>query len=132
MEDDDATRVAIARGVAPEYEVIAAGNGKAGLKAASEIAFDAIVTDIGLPEMDGITMVDRIRRMRAPAVVPVVFLTAAGAPERAVAGSYVEGASYLVKPVDLDLLDHELRTALASSFGSSGNAPSSASPAASR
>ena len=85
-----------------------------GLKAASETPFDAIITDIGMPELDGIAMVDRIRQMQAPAVVPVFFLTAETAPERVVAGLAVEGTSYLVKPVDLDLLDQELRLALAS------------------
>ena len=124
VEDDDATRMAIARGLAPEYEVVAAADGLEGLKAASETTFDAIITDIGMPEMDGITMVNRIRGMRAPAVVPVVFLSAETAPERIVAGFSVEGASYLVKPVDSDRLEHELRSALAGvgSFGSSGNA----------
>jgi CheY-like chemotaxis protein len=123
VEDDDATRVAIARGLAPEYEVVASGNGMEGLKVASETAFDAIVTDLEMPEMDGVTMVDRIRRMRAPALVPVVFLTAETAPERVVAGLSLEGTSYLVKPVDLDRLDRELRWALAGSLGPSRNSP---------
>lgn len=113
VEDDDATRAAIARGLAPEYDVIAAGNGVEGLKIALETTFDAIITDITMPEMDGVTMVERIRSMRAPAVVPVVFLTAETAPERVVAELSVEATSYLVKPVDLDLLEHELRSALA-------------------
>jgi CheY-like chemotaxis protein len=113
VEDDDATRAAIARGLAPEYDVTAAGNGMEGLEVASETTFDAIITDIQMPEMDGVTMVERIRRMRAPAVVPVVFLTAETAPERVLAELSVEATSYLVKPVDLDLLDHELRSALA-------------------
>jgi DNA-binding response OmpR family regulator len=128
VEDEEATRVAIVRGLAPEYEVIAASNGREGLKAASETSFDAIVTDIGMPEMDGITMVDRIRRMREPAVVPVIFLTAETTPERVVAGLSLEGTSYLVKPVDLDLLDQELRSALAGSVGSTENGPSGAEP----
>ncbi len=121
VEDDDATRMAIARGLGPEYEVIAACNGMEGLKLASETAFDAIVTDIAMPEMDGITMVEQVRRMRAPTVVPVVFLTAETAAERVVAGFSVEGTSYLVKPVDLDLLDQELRSALAGSVGPAGS-----------
>jgi CheY-like chemotaxis protein len=112
VEDEEATRVAIVRGLAPEYEVIAASNGREGLKAASETSLDAIITDIGMPEMDGITMVDRIRRMREATVVPVIFMTAETAPERVVAGLSLEGTSYLVKPVDLDLLDQELRSAL--------------------
>jgi DNA-binding response OmpR family regulator len=119
VEDDDETRHAIARGLAPEYEVIAAANGLEGLKAASEQSFDAIVADIGMPEMDGITMVDRIRRMRAPSAVPVVFLTAETAPERIAEGFSAGGTSYLTKPIDLELLDLELRWVLSRSQGAS-------------
>jgi CheY-like chemotaxis protein len=117
VEDDDETRHAIARGLAPEYEVVAAANGLEGLKAASEQSFDAIVADIGMPEMDGIAMVDHIRRMRAPSAVPVVFLTAETAPERIAEGFSAGGTSYLTKPIDLDLLDQELRWILAGSPG---------------
>ena len=119
VEDDDETRHAIVRGLAPEYEVIAAADGLEGLKAASEQSFDAIVADIGMPEMDGITMVDGIRRMRAPSAVPVVFLTAETAPERIAEGFSAGGTSYLAKPVDLALLDQELRWVLAGSQGAS-------------
>jgi CheY-like chemotaxis protein len=114
VEDDDDTRTAIARGLAPEYEVVVAVNGVEGLRAASESSFDAIVADLAMPEMDGITMVEEIRRRRAPAAIPVIFLTAESAPERVVAGFSAGGTSYLVKPVDLELLDQELRMALAS------------------
>jgi CheY-like chemotaxis protein len=108
VDDDGPTRSAIARGLAPEYDVVVASNGLEGLKAASDSLFDAIVTDIGMPEMDGIQMVARIRQARDPAV-PVVFLTAEMAPERVAEGFFVGGTSYLVKPVDLDQLDRELR-----------------------
>jgi CheY-like chemotaxis protein len=113
VEDDDETRHAIARGLSPEYEVVTAANGLEGLKAASERPFDAIVTDIGMPEMDGITMVDRIRRIRAPGTVPVIFLTAETEPERIAEGFAAGGTSYLAKPVDLELLDQELRRVFA-------------------
>lgn len=112
VEDDDATRSAITQGLAPEYEVVAASNGIEGLKAATELPFDVIVADISMPEMDGIAMVDRIRRMRASAAVPVVFLSGETAPQRVAAGFAAGGTSYLVKPVDLELLDQELRWVL--------------------
>jgi CheY-like chemotaxis protein len=115
VEDDDSTRDAIVRGLAPEYEVVAAANGVEGLKAASELRFDAIVSDMWMPEMDGITMVDEIMRTQAPAVIPVIFLTAETAPERIADGFAAGATTYLVKPIDLGLLDQELRLALAGS-----------------
>jgi CheY-like chemotaxis protein len=108
VEDDEQTRLAIARGLANKYDVLAVGDGVQGLLAAGAAPFDAIVTDIWMPEIDGVTMVERIRRMNAPAVVPVIFLTGETAPDRVAAGFSAGGTSYLVKPVDLDLLDLEL------------------------
>jgi CheY-like chemotaxis protein len=112
VEDDEQTRLALARGLASEYDVLAVGDGVQGLEAAAAAPFDAIVTDMWMPEMDGVTMVERIRRMKAPAAVPVVFLTGETAPERVAAGFSAGGTSYLIKPVDLDLLGLELRCVL--------------------
>ncbi len=113
VEDDDEARAAIARGLAPEYEVVTACDGVEGLKAATETSFDAIVTDMHMPGIDGVTMVDRIRRLRAPSTVPVIFLSAETAPDRIAAGFSAGATSYMIKPVDLALLDGELRRALA-------------------
>jgi CheY-like chemotaxis protein len=112
VEDDGVTLRAIARGLAPEYDVVTAGDGIEGLKVASERVFDAIVSDLLMPGMDGIDMVARIRDLRAPASVPVIFLAGEASPERVVAGFSAGGTAYLVKPVDLDLLREELRLAI--------------------
>jgi CheY-like chemotaxis protein len=109
VEDHDGTRRAIAQGLAPEYEIVTACNGLEGLKAATQGSFDAIVTDIWMPEMDGVTMVERIREALAPAQVPVIFLTGDAKPQNVAAGFSAGGTSYMVKPIDLDLLDREVR-----------------------
>jgi CheY-like chemotaxis protein len=112
VEDDDASRTAIAQGLAPNYDVVTAVDGLEGLKVASEGMLVAIISDIQMPRMDGIEMVERIRNLRAPAAIPVIFLTAETSPDRVVAGFSAGGTSYLVKPIDLDLLDQELRLVL--------------------
>jgi CheY-like chemotaxis protein len=113
VEDHDGTRRAIAQGLAPEYEIVTACNGLEGVKAATQGSFDAIVTDIWMPKMDGVTMVERIREALAPAQVPVIFLTGDATPQNVAAGFSAGGTSYLVKPIDLDLLDRELRRLVA-------------------
>jgi circadian clock protein KaiC len=64
-------------------------------------AFDVLVGDIGLPEADGLTMIQRIRALPGPAGrIPAVALTAWGLEEdkaRALAAGYQE---YIVKPTD--------------------------------
>ncbi len=108
VEDDDETRKAIAAGLAISYEVATAGDGAEGLRAALDRPFDAIVTDVRMPGMDGITMAAEIRNAYE-GFVPVVFLTAETDPVRVAAGFSAGGASFLVKPLDLELLDAELR-----------------------
>ena len=117
VEDDDATRTAIARGLAPAYEIVTARDGAEGIELASGQTFDAIVTDIGMPEVDGITMIDRIRARASSPMIPVVFLTGETAPEQVIAGLAGGAVAYLVKPVDLELLDQELQWALDAARG---------------
>lgn len=115
VEDDDASRSAIATGLAPFYDVVCATNGTEGLKMASNRAFDAIVTDLWMPEMDGIAMVAQIRDMQPLAAIPVVLLTAETSPEPIVQGFAAGATHYVPKPVDLELLHRELQLALATS-----------------
>jgi CheY-like chemotaxis protein len=112
VEDDDEVRRAITQGLGPEYEVVAVNNGVEGLRAALEQHFDAIVVDMWMPEMDGATMVKCIRNMPAHAAVPVIFLSAETAPEHVAAGFSAGATTYLLKPLDLELLDQELRSTL--------------------
>jgi two-component system, chemotaxis family, chemotaxis protein CheY len=116
VDDDGATRDAIVRWLALEYEVTAAGDGLEGVECAQEAMFDAIVTDVWMPQMDGIEMAMRIREWIAPAFVPVLFLTGETAPERVAAGFFAGGTTYLIKPVDLELLEEELGRALGGPF----------------
>jgi two-component system chemotaxis response regulator CheY len=109
VEDDDASRAVLVEALGVEFEVTEAVNGAQGLKAATERTFDALVTDVRMPEMDGITMAERIAGVRGSPLLPVIFLTAETAPERIAAGFSAGATSYMVKPVDLDLLEEELR-----------------------
>ena len=113
VDDDAATGDAIVRWLALEYEVTPAGDGSEGVERAQETMFDAIVTDVWMPKMDGIAMVAQIRERLAPVLVPVLFLTGETAPEHVAAGFSAGATTYLVKPVDLELLEEELGRALA-------------------
>ena len=121
VDDDDAARRPIADWLAQEYDVVTARDGVEGLQRAQETLPDAVITDVQMPNMDGITMVQRFRELRAPTFVPVLFLTGHSTPENVMAGFSAGGVGYLVKPVDLELLDDELRWALAT--GTSADRP---------
>jgi PAS domain S-box-containing protein len=80
-----------------------AGSARAALEETTRAAYDAIVSDIGMPEMDGYELMERLRA-RAGARVPAVALTAYARPEdraRALAAGY---QAHLSKPVDPHVL----------------------------
>lgn len=80
------------------YEVDIASNGKAGLRMAIADSWDAILLDLALPGMDGLTLCRRLRE-EARRDTPVLMLTARDALDDKLEG-FVHGADdYLVKPV---------------------------------
>jgi len=70
--------------------------GATGLRKAATGAFDVLVVDRMLPQMDGLTLVRELRE--AGVTTPALFLTALGSAEDRVAGLTGGGDDYLVKP----------------------------------
>jgi two-component system OmpR family response regulator len=81
------------------HECQTAPDGLAGLRAAEKGGFDVLVVDRMMPRMDGVTMVEELRREGD--TTPVLFLSALGEIEDRVAGLKAGGDDYLVKPYAL-------------------------------
>ena len=96
-EDDIDTAEFIARGLDElGHNVVRAANGVDALHLVSTEPFDLILLDRMLPEMDGVTV---LRRLRAAKIdVPVLLLTALGRIEDRVEGLEAGADDYLVKP----------------------------------
>ena len=77
------------------FQVTAAANGKDGLRVFHSQRPDIVVLDVGLPEMDGWTVLERIREMSE---VPVLMLTARGHEADKVRGLRAGADDYLTKP----------------------------------
>lgn len=82
------------------HEVDAAPNGLAGLHLLSTGRFDAVILDLGLPGMDGLTLARRMRR-DVQSSVPILMLTARDALDDKLAGFEAGADDYLVKPFSL-------------------------------
>ena len=81
------------------FDVDVASSGRAALQMAQEIAFDLLVLDVMLPDLDGLEVT---RRIRADGLdIPVLFLTAKSEVEDRVAGLTVGGDDYVSKPFSL-------------------------------
>ena len=78
------------------YAVDAATDGEAGLAYAEATAYDAIILDLMLPKLDGLTVLERLRRRGQ--TTPVLVLTARDRVEDRVKGLDVGADDYLVKP----------------------------------
>jgi len=72
--------------------------------------FAVILLDVQMPEMDGYEVARRIKRLEAPRLTPVIFLTALDEDRRHVNEGYESGAvDYLFKPLDPDVLRAKVR-----------------------
>ncbi len=89
------------------WDVRAAGDGAAAVRAAREFRPDAVVLDILLPDFDGLEVMHRIRTDTAG--LPVLFLTAKDAVEDRIAGLTAGGDDYVTKPFSLEEVVARLR-----------------------
>jgi two-component system response regulator PhoP len=116
VEDETTLREQLAQGLAKEgYVVDAAADGKAGLYYATEFSFDAAIIDLGLPEIDGISL---IRQIRSKALTfPILILTARGDWQDKVAGLDAGADDYVVKPFQLEEIKARLNALLRRAAG---------------
>ncbi|MDB5419862.1 MAG: two component transcriptional regulator, winged helix family, partial [Phenylobacterium sp.] len=97
VEDDLEAAEAMARGLTEAgHDCIQAPDGEAGLTAAGQGEFDVMIVDRMMPKMDGITLVETLRRQGDG--TPVLFLSALGEVGDRVTGLQAGGDDYLVKP----------------------------------
>jgi two-component system OmpR family response regulator len=89
------------------YAVDLATDGEDGHYLGSTENYDAVILDLGLPEVDGLTVLDRWRKEAKK--MPVLVLTARDSWSDKVAGLDAGADDYLVKPFDLDELSARVR-----------------------
>ena len=98
VEDDEEIVDVLRRTLRAEgYEVRAAGEGVAALELAMEFRPDLVVLDLGLPDMDGMEVCDRIREGTD---VPILMLTARTETADRVGGLDAGADDYLTKPFE--------------------------------
>jgi two-component system, OmpR family, response regulator MprA len=111
VDDDRSLREALRRALLlGGYETVSAATGQEALTQVADAAPDALVLDIGLPDLDGLEV---CRRLRADGNrVPVLILTARDAIEDRIGGLDAGADDYLVKPFDVGELKARLRALL--------------------
>ncbi|MBR1870283.1 MAG: response regulator transcription factor [Kiritimatiellae bacterium] len=111
IEDDAKTADFVKRGFEQAgWQCTIAPDGETGLSYASTTSFDAIVTDIMLPKMNGIALLKRLRANGCH--TPAVVLSALGSVESKIAGLEAGGDDYLAKPFSIAELVARVQTVL--------------------
>ena len=113
VEDNNDLRRYIRTQICNEFNVMEAPNGLAGLRLAQEKIPDLIITDIMMPEMDGVTMTMNIRQDERTSHIPVILLTARDDHETKLKGFETGAEQYLVKPFEIDELLARIKSLLA-------------------
>ena len=108
IDDDRALRDALRRALAVAgHDVEVAEGGQHGLTQAAATDPDAVVLDVGMPDVDGLEVCRRLRA--AGNRVPILMLTARDAIEDRIDGLDAGADDYLVKPFDVGELKARLR-----------------------
>jgi signal transduction histidine kinase/ligand-binding sensor domain-containing protein/DNA-binding response OmpR family regulator len=109
--------------LSPKYKIYKANNGKEGLSKALKYIPDIIVSDIVMPEMDGLNLCKVLKSNNKTCHIPIILLTAKTSVEQRIEGIEMGADSYIPKPFNLKHLEAriekliELRKKLKGKYG---------------
>ncbi len=112
VDDDEALRQSLSEQLRlhEEFSTVEAGNGGDGLDLTKQEYFDAILLDVGLPDMDGREVCRLMRRNGVKS--PIIMLTAAESDADTILGLDAGANDYVTKPFKLGVLLARLRAQL--------------------
>jgi two-component system chemotaxis response regulator CheY len=86
------------------YEVVEAVDGQDGLTKVGGGKFDLIITDLNMPNVDGIQLITAVRKVPGYPFTPILMLTTESQAEKKDAGRKAGATGWIVKPFDADQL----------------------------
>lgn len=86
------------------YDIIEAVNGTEALKKLEKESIDMLITDINMPELDGISLVRRVRDNPSYKFIPIIILTTEFQAEKKQEGKAAGATGWIVKPFRPDQL----------------------------
>jgi len=104
VEDDDEIRKYMCQELSTDYRIIESVNGKDALEKIYKKEPDLVISDIMMPEMDGITLCNKIKGNINLNHIPVILLTAKVREEDNIEGLDVGADAYIHKPFSLNIL----------------------------
>jgi sigma-B regulation protein RsbU (phosphoserine phosphatase) len=111
VDDNEANRDSLCRRLERRgYTLTSAADGPEALRLLGEQAFDLVLLDVMMPGMSGLEVLERIRRDRSPADLPVIMATANTQSEDIVQALGLGANDYVTKPLDFPVVLARVRT----------------------
>ena len=95
------------------YQIFEASDGKEGLRMAIEKNPSLIISDIMMPEMDGIELCQKIRNNEQTMLIPIIILTARNSVKQQIEGLEQGADAYITKPFNIDFLKAQIERLIA-------------------
>lgn len=101
VDDSPSLRMAVRAALTSAgYTVTEAGDGVEAMAKAASTRFDLVITDLNMPNMDGLTLIRELRKAPIQAGVPIVFLTTESDETLKMEAKAAGATGWLVKPFD--------------------------------
>jgi YesN/AraC family two-component response regulator len=108
VEDEDEIRSFIKGELSPEYKIWEARNGKEALDIVFKDKPDLVISDIMMPDMDGILLSNKIKQNINVNDIPIILLTAKVKDEDRLEGLSTGADAYITKPFSTEVLKHTI------------------------
>jgi signal transduction histidine kinase/ligand-binding sensor domain-containing protein/DNA-binding response OmpR family regulator len=113
VEDNDDFRFYLKDNLKEFYQIVEAVNGREGWQKVLALHPDLIVSDVSMPEMDGIELCKKIKSDKRSAHLPVILLTALTTDDEQLTGLETGANDYMTKPFNFEILLSKIRNLLA-------------------
>lgn len=112
VEDNDDFRFYLKDNLREFYQVVEAVNGREGWQKVLALHPDLVVSDVSMPEMNGIDLCKKIKSDKRTAHLPVILLTALTNEDQQLTGLETGASDYMTKPFNFEILLSKIRNLL--------------------
>ena len=104
IDDASSMRKLVELVLSKDFDLTTATNGEEGFEIIQKNQFDAIISDVNMPIMNGLTLLEKIRDYEPTKFTPVLMMTTEASSEMKAEGKRLGATGWIVKPFDPEKL----------------------------